>query len=331
MYWRDAWAHAAVSLKGELSSGTRFLSEHLELTTTIDGVPVRAAFVTGSGEPRARITAAAPRAGELRMQVFRGWVYSLGRAMGIQDLQIGDDAFDDEFVIKGDDIHFVRSWLDPEARAAIRPVERAVFSVKDGRAEAQLLGWIDAPERLEQGVRAVAVLASSGRRRSAAWASAAERLGGALSGDGGWGADGRSWIDVTVRGERVRIDSWYGAVTRRRDRRLYTRAMCKRHAVRTDLYSIVRLDLATLRHHQRWGYTYRVWREDAERFDRRLDDETRKRALAVAPAAIVGGRERVEVLVEGFDATPERLTAMAEVAERLAEDAERTAPSTPYR
>src|SRR5262249_34246320 len=141
--------------------------------------------------PFIRIEASAPGAGALRLRLFHGWVYSFGKAMGIQDLDIGDPAFDDQFVIKGNDVHFVRAWLDDAARAAIAAAGRVTYTVKRERAVGRLRERLEQPEQLVTAVHAVGAIAHAGERHRAAWERAAAALGAGLGGEG-WSADGGS-------------------------------------------------------------------------------------------------------------------------------------------
>ena len=71
--------------------------------------------------------------GGLRFCVYRKSVFSeLGKRLGMQDIVIGDAAFDETFIVKSNDEHLVRRLLaDPQLRALIAAQPRIRFEVKD--------------------------------------------------------------------------------------------------------------------------------------------------------------------------------------------------------
>src|SRR5437016_2174322 len=69
----------------------------------------------------------------LRFTVYRKSLFTaLGKFMGMQDIAIGEPAFDEAFVIKANDAAQVRALLaDPELRELLLRQESISFSVKD--------------------------------------------------------------------------------------------------------------------------------------------------------------------------------------------------------
>lgn len=49
----------------------------------------------------------------------QGFLSGLGAALGMQDVKVGDAAFDDRFVVKTNDPEFIRAALLPEIRSAL--------------------------------------------------------------------------------------------------------------------------------------------------------------------------------------------------------------------
>ena len=84
----------------------------------------------------------------LRFLVYRKGVFSdLGKRLGMQDVEVGDKAFDDAFIVKSSDERTVRLLLaDPALRALIAAQPKLRLRVKDDE------GWFGArfPEGIDE-------------------------------------------------------------------------------------------------------------------------------------------------------------------------------------
>jgi hypothetical protein len=75
----------------------------------------------------------------LRFQVYRaGFFDGVAKALGAQDVEIGDARFDADYMIKSTDEAAVRALLTPEIRARLRGAPRLALHVVDDR------GWFGA-------------------------------------------------------------------------------------------------------------------------------------------------------------------------------------------
>jgi hypothetical protein len=123
----------------------------------LDGVPVRLfTEVRGSGKNKQTYTVAAGLVlpgFDLGLAVYKhGFLSSVGAWMGMNDVTIGDGAFDAAFVIKGDEPHRVMALLqDPALKLALHQVLTAgwTFSVRDDafrvetRGASSDLAWME--------------------------------------------------------------------------------------------------------------------------------------------------------------------------------------------
>ena len=93
-----------------------------------------------------RLRAPFVSAGGLRFVVYRKSVFSdLGKLLGMQDIEVGDRAFDEAFIVKGSDEGTVRLLLsDPTLRGLIEAQPKLRLEVKDDE------GWFGA--KFPQGV-----------------------------------------------------------------------------------------------------------------------------------------------------------------------------------
>lgn len=86
--------------------------------------------------------------GGFRFTVYRKGIFSgLGKMLGMQDIEIGDESFDQDFIIKGTDEARVRELLsNPKIRALIARQPEIRFTVKDDE------GWFGAsfPEGVDE-------------------------------------------------------------------------------------------------------------------------------------------------------------------------------------
>jgi hypothetical protein len=69
----------------------------------------------------------------LQFSIYRAGLFtSLGKLLGMQDIEIGDSFFDDAFVIKGNDEHKIRQFLqDSRLRQLIQAQPDIQFEIQD--------------------------------------------------------------------------------------------------------------------------------------------------------------------------------------------------------
>lgn len=117
-----AWSQAAADLGLQYTPsgfGTR-----RQMDGVIDGhVVVVDVVVRGSGKNQSRYTRFRVRYSNklpLRMRLSRqGFFSGVVKLFGAQDLEVGEAAFDDQVVIKGDDPHRIAAYLTPARRSLI--------------------------------------------------------------------------------------------------------------------------------------------------------------------------------------------------------------------
>jgi hypothetical protein len=110
--------------------GDRVEAAHDQWTVTLDQ------YVVSTGEvtiPYTRFRAPYLNSSGFRFRVYRRSRFSaLGKMMGMQDLEIGDAAFDEAFIIQGSDASKVRLLLsNPKIRELVAAQPEIEFSVKD--------------------------------------------------------------------------------------------------------------------------------------------------------------------------------------------------------
>ena len=96
---------------------------HKDWVVTLDS------FVVPAGKvhiPMTRIRAPYVNPGGFRFTIYRKSIFSgIAKAFGMQDIEIGDSPFDDDFIIKGTDESQVRALLaNPRLRELIAAAER---------------------------------------------------------------------------------------------------------------------------------------------------------------------------------------------------------------
>src|SRR5262245_18408595 len=105
------------------------------------------------------------------------------KAFGAQDQVLGDEAFDQKFVVKSSREELTRLWVDAEVRAWISQAERCAFHLTGGEVTATLPLDLsgDVPAQVESAFRVTAGLAGRGRALLARWRELARSLGGDVS------------------------------------------------------------------------------------------------------------------------------------------------------
>ena len=83
----------------------------------------------------------------LRFKIYREGVFSsIGKFFGMQDIEIGDGFFDDQFIIKGNDISKIKLMLeDDDLKELIEEMARIHFEIRDNE------GWLgrEYPEKVD--------------------------------------------------------------------------------------------------------------------------------------------------------------------------------------
>lgn len=211
---RACWLRAAQSLGCVAvvpEEGLRqdVIIPHLEMTAVIDDHKVLAIGGYQIQDTLATdVACRAPSPFGFRLSIHRGHVYPIGRALGIQDIVVGDAAFDDRFIIKSDSESLARLWLDARTRAAMLGADDYEFRLTDDLATAHYFGFDTVPAVLESAMRATAGLTARGRRIAGELQALATTLGGRLQiVDGEWRPDGQTAIEVDVRGTKC-VVSW---------------------------------------------------------------------------------------------------------------------------
>lgn len=186
---RDVWKEVARKLDGDFKPGSDELwagqvGSGASLEVTVDGVTVLVRLSTRtSGSDTSSIyttlQAKATAPSGMSLKIYAETFFSkIGRAVGLQDVQIGDAAFDDAFMVKANDEVFARAWLNATVRKRMLNASNFEFRLKGGRVEVEAPGFIDDPVALEKVIRAVAAFADGKHHVVRVFKKLAKRLGG---------------------------------------------------------------------------------------------------------------------------------------------------------
>ena len=132
-------------VEGGFGKGDKVQVTHGEWTVTLD------TYVVSTGKTTmvfTRMRAPYVNPGGFRFTVYRKSIFSgLGKMLGMQDIEIGDESFDQDFIIKATDEARVRELLsNPKIRELISRQKDIRFTVKDDE------GWFGAnfPEGVDE-------------------------------------------------------------------------------------------------------------------------------------------------------------------------------------
>ena len=132
----EIWQQVANAIGGKYTDGDfwsnrgRVEATHGQWIVTLDNHVVS----TGkSAISYTRMRAPYVNPGKFRFTIYRRGIFSnLGKKLGMQDVDIGDPAFDDAFIIKGNDENKLRQlFADARLRELISAQPSIHFSVKD--------------------------------------------------------------------------------------------------------------------------------------------------------------------------------------------------------
>jgi hypothetical protein len=144
--WRQLSSElGARYVEGGFGKGDKVQVTHGEWTVTLD------TYVVSTGKTTVvftRMRAPYVNPSGFRFTVYRKSIFSgLGKMLGMQDIEIHDDLFDQDFIIKGTDEARVRELLsNPKIRELISSQKDIRFTVKDDE------GWFGAsfPEGVDE-------------------------------------------------------------------------------------------------------------------------------------------------------------------------------------
>ncbi len=133
---QEIWRQLSAEIHGRYVEGQGFWkgdkveANHHAWTVTLDQ------YVVSTGEvtiPYTRFRAPYVNPSGFRFRIYRrSRLSGLGKMMGMQDIEIGDAAFDEAFIIQGQDGSKVRHLLsNPKIRELIAAQPEIEFSVKD--------------------------------------------------------------------------------------------------------------------------------------------------------------------------------------------------------
>ncbi|MBX7184088.1 MAG: DUF3137 domain-containing protein [Vicinamibacteria bacterium] len=117
-------------VEGGFWKGDKVEATHHAWTVTLDQ------YVVSTGEvtiPYTRLRAPYVNPSEFRFRIYRRTKLSgLGKMMGMQDIEIGDAAFDEAFIIQGQDAAKVKLlFSNPKIQKLVAAQPEIEFSVKD--------------------------------------------------------------------------------------------------------------------------------------------------------------------------------------------------------
>lgn len=132
--------------------GLRLQANLLELSGTIGRIGLRAFVDQDGGRWSTVVEGRFPQPLPTPIRAFRdGALFRIARVPGIQDVQVGDPAFDASFVVQGEPASVVRAVLDGETRAALMHLggaEGADAVVLQERVLVQTPGVLTDPARM---------------------------------------------------------------------------------------------------------------------------------------------------------------------------------------
>jgi hypothetical protein len=172
------------------------------------------------------LSGAVPGSGPLVLEVRPGSLTAAQRLLGAQDATLGDELFDQRFIVRTNDVGFARAWLTAPLRAQLLELwGHLTLSIDSERLRVEALRPIVDVTQRQRAVALAEAVAGRARALLEEWQALAARLNAlAVSGGDHWAADGSVRL-VLVRQEReVIIDVLAGArrplVTRARTARV---------------------------------------------------------------------------------------------------------------
>lgn len=295
----------------------------------VDGRTIELNANVGSDSPHLSVRTVTIGANPLHLDVRHGYVYPIGRAIGIQDIRIGHEEFDDVFIVKSNDETLARLWLQAPTRGRMLIARGFRFSVRKGRVEA---AYMESPvdgDIVLAAIRAVVGLANRSRELHAEMQELALSVDGTV-----YGAPERLFsalhIVAEMSGVPARIKPHFAALPHLgRKKIVHTCVSIARRELATDNYFICAAGARrSSRQAQRLG-DYVACGADRDAVARRVTDHVREQVAALAPLVVDVAGEKLLLALSGFVTDAERLRAA--VALLLSLDRLGDAAGGPYR
>jgi hypothetical protein len=185
---REAWSSAAALLGAEFipEAGAWYQKKIMEIRALVDGVGVLVDHYTvstgKSSTTYTRLKATPSGPPDLHLGIHKeGFFSSLGKAFGTQDVIIGEQTFDDKFIIKASDEEICKAWINSDIQNKILDVSDYSFQIKKNEVTVTKLGIEENPQMLVAVIRATAAFANGGKKIIEKLSATAQELRGSLS------------------------------------------------------------------------------------------------------------------------------------------------------
>lgn len=316
------------------------------LSVELAGVHVQGE-VTGDGDPPAifaQLAARAPSSLGLKLRVYRNYLYpQFGRVVGIEDLVIGDPHFDRNFIVKSNDTHYAKLWLNEQIRHFILSAPDYCFEIEALRVTATS-HRADDPAQLEAALWACAHLARRGLELSHELDRLTRRLGSTSpQSNEPWLAGSPPHFEFISGGRNVELTIFHGSTGKRGTQRLLSRLWCRRLTSRSDRFvfyadhlprrerpqlatKLVRCELGAL---QPPGYL--VHSSNDKRLAHRLSEHWSRTITRLAPLLLACTEGAVELIWPGAILREQLLRDAASLCEYFAVEDHGVISAGPYR
>lgn len=324
------WSAAAKRLGGtlHLDRGVYFHGAKTCITADLDGRHVTINVARGGSGLRktttpggTRVSTAIPETGGLRLCVCPETLWAfVGKALGGQDVLVGDQGFDAAYVIRTNNQDLARAWLPKDLRRAIVACQPYRFDLADGEVAATRVGIEEDPQRLVETARAVVSFACGGQELLRQTRALAAQIDGVVSARGdAWEPDGGVLTIVDRLGTQVLVDSICESVDGVWDVRVFTRIRARSLTSDLSRFAIASrahkgklpAELASLRELPGFGdegfsERYTLMTGDSERLAEQLSSTLQQRIRTLKPVLVTGQGREVTVLLPGlmFDSRP---------------------------
>jgi len=189
------WQRAADELNGDYTERETgfFASEPRKIDVELEGRDITVDhYSVSSGNSTTyytRVRASCEAPSDLKLRVFKTDGFSgLARAVGFQDVPVGDPEFDENYIIKASDPELAPWWINQHVRDAIVGADVGYrYKLERGVVTTERAGLEDDPDGIVAAVQATAAFANGKRRLLNAWNLLARDFDGeATSVPAGW-------------------------------------------------------------------------------------------------------------------------------------------------
>jgi hypothetical protein len=269
----------------------------------------------GTGGTATRVSTSMHGAHDFMLHLsLEGVMAGIGKALGTQDIILGDQSFDNKFVVKSNDEVLCRLWLNAMIRPMLLLLDTHTLSIEKGRIQLSKAGLEPELPELKRAVEVCAKLGKQTPKLSENWLGISKKFDGRFKNvKGNNPLPHNTQIELDYHGCRYIIE-----VITNQDKGLLTKITAEKPSsfgpfsiAPTNQPMSENTNELSLPHMPK---QYRVFANNKEDATRTISEAATQAIQKIMPYAISSTQNSLEILLPGFVYAPETIKAALDLA-----------------